>query len=143
VNYSWIPDVEECITSNCDSVYDVPDQATVYVVFATDGYGCVNTDSVLVDINGYMDVFVPNIFSPNGDGWNDHLEVRGPRLFNYSIEIYDRWGKRVFTSNEMKDFWDGTHNGRYLAPQTFVYMLSGETVLGERIIREGNVTIIE
>lgn len=143
VNYSWIPEVEECITSNCDSVYDVPDQATLYVVFATDVNGCVNTDSVLVDINGYMDVFVPNIFSPNGDGWNDYLEIKGPRLFNYSIEIYDRWGKRVFTSNEMKEYWDGTMNGKYLTPQTFVYMLTGETVLGERITQQGNVTIIE
>ncbi|MCB9224463.1 MAG: gliding motility-associated C-terminal domain-containing protein [Crocinitomicaceae bacterium] len=143
VDYSWIPEVEECVTDNCDRIYDVPDQATVYVVFATDNNGCVNTDSVLVDINGYMDVFVPNIFSPNGDGWNDVLEIKGPRLFNYKIEIYDRWGKRVFTSTEMKDFWDGTLNGKRLSPQTFVYMISGETVLGERISREGNVTIIE
>jgi gliding motility-associated-like protein len=143
VSYSWLPEVDECVETNCSVIYDVPDQATVYVVFATDQNGCKNTDSVLVDINGYMDVFVPNIFSPNGDGFNDNLQVYGPRLFNYQIEIYDRWGKRVFRSNEQKDYWDGTINGSYLSPQTFVYMLSGETVLGERIVQEGNVSIIE
>jgi len=143
VIYSWLPEVDECVETNCSVIYDVPDQATVYVVFATDQNGCKNTDSVLVDINGYMDVFVPNIFSPNGDGYNDNLQVYGPRLFNYQIEIYDRWGKRVFRSNEQKDYWDGTINGSYLSPQTFVYMLSGETVLGERIVQEGNVSIIE
>lgn len=143
VTYSWSPEVEECVTANCSDVYDVPDQATVYVVTATDNNGCTYSDTVLVDINGFMDVFVPNIFSPNGDGYNDLLEIKGPRLFNYSIEIYDRWGKRVFTSDEMKDFWDGTINGTELAPQTFVYMLSGETVLGERVVKEGNVSIIK
>jgi gliding motility-associated-like protein len=143
VIYTWVPAVDECIETNCSVVYDVPDQATVYVVFATDQNGCLNSDSVLVDINGYMDVFVPNIFSPNGDGFNDYLEVFGPRLFNYQIEIYDRWGKRVFRSDEQKDFWDGTLNGSSLSPQTFVYMLSGETVLGERIVQEGNISIIK
>ncbi|MFT4600702.1 MAG: gliding motility-associated-like protein [Arenicella sp.] len=143
VTFSWIPDVDECVETNCSVIYDVPDQATLYVVFALDQNGCENTDSVLVDINGYMDVFVPNIFSPNGDGFNDNLQVYGPRLFNYQIEIYDRWGKRVFRSDEQKDYWDGTINGSNLSPQTFVYMLSGETVLGERIVQEGNVSIIK
>lgn len=143
VIFSWIPDINECITPACDEVYDVPDQATVYVVIATDQNGCQNSDSVLVDINGYMEVFVPNIFSPNNDGYNDFLEVKGPRLFNYHIEIYDRWGKRVFVSNEQKDYWDGTLDGKELAPQTFVYILSGETVLGEKIVQEGNVSIIK
>lgn len=143
VTYTWSPEVDECVEENCSIVYDVPDQATVYVVTATDANGCVNHDTIFVDINGYMDVFVPNIFSPNGDGWNDVLEIKGPRLFNYKIEIYDRWGKRVFASEEQKDFWDGTLNGSELTPQTFVYMLSGETVLGERIVMEGNVSIIK
>lgn len=143
VTYSWLPEVDECVAENCSVIYDVPDQATVYVVFATDQNGCQNTDSVLVDINGFMDVFVPNIFSPNGDGYNDFLEVLGPRLFNYKIEIYDRWGKRVFRSDEQKDYWDGTLNGSALSPQTFVYMLSGETVLGEQIVKEGNISIIK
>lgn len=143
VTYSWVPEVEECVEDDCSIVYDVPDQATVYVVFATDANGCENTDTVFVDINGYMDVFIPNIFSPNGDGYNDYLVIYGPRLFDYQIEIYDRWGKKVFASNEQKDYWDGTLNGSPLSPQTFVYMLSGETVLGERIVMEGNVSIIK
>lgn len=143
VTYEWVPDIDECITTNCDSIYDVPDQATVYVVYITDEYGCKNSDTLLVDINGYMDVFIPNIFSPNGDGYNDYLVINGPRLFNFQLEIYDRWGKRVFRTDEQKDYWNGTLNGSPLSPQTFVYMLSGENVLGERIIIEGNVTTIE
>lgn len=143
VTYTWIPEVDECLNDDCSEVYDVPDQATLYVVIVTDPIGCTNSDSVLVDINGYMEVFVPNIFSPNGDGWNDLLEIKGPRLFNYYIQIYDRWGKVVFESTEQKEYWDGKLNGSELAPQTFVYMLSGESVLGDKISKEGNVTIIK
>ena len=143
LNYSWSPNPDECQNDTCNLIYDVPDQATIYVVTGTDANGCINRDTVFVDINGYMDVFVPNIFSPNGDGWNDLLEIKGPRLFNYQIEIYDRWGKKVFYSTEQKNYWDGTFNGSNLAPQTFVYLLSGETVLGERITQEGNVSIIK
>ncbi|MBI3135858.1 MAG: gliding motility-associated C-terminal domain-containing protein [Bacteroidetes bacterium] len=143
VTYSWIPDPEECLNDDCSEIYDVPDQATLYVVIVTDPIGCQNSDSVLVDINGYMEVFVPNIFSPNGDGENDFLVINGPRLFNYYIQIYDRWGKVVFESTEQKEYWDGKLNGADLAPQTFVYMLSGESVLGDKIAQEGNVTIIK
>ncbi|MBL7899504.1 MAG: gliding motility-associated C-terminal domain-containing protein [Crocinitomicaceae bacterium] len=143
VTYSWIPEPSECLNDDCSEIYDVPDQATLYVVIVTDPIGCQNSDSVLVDINGYMEVFVPNIFSPNGDGHNDYLVINGPRLFNYYIQIYDRWGKVVFESNEQKEYWDGKLNGSDLAPQTFVYMLSGESVLGDKIVQEGNVTIIK
>ena len=143
VTYEWIPNIDQCLVSDCSEVYDVPDQTTLYVVIVTDPIGCTNSDSVLVDINGFMEVFVPNIFSPNGDGWNDLLEIKGPRLFNYYIQIYDRWGKVVFESTEQKEYWDGKLNGSELAPQTFVYMLSGESVLGDKITKEGNVTIIK
>lgn len=141
--FSWSPSVLNCITSNCSEIFDVPDRATAYVVTVTDHNGCKNTDTIFVDINGIMDVFVPNVFSPNGDGSNDYLVVYGPHLFDFTLEIYDRWGKRVFQTKDQKESWDGTFNNEILSPQTFVYMLTGETVLGETIKIEGNVTIIK
>lgn len=141
--YSWSPEVLDCITDDCSEVYDVPDRATAYVVTVTDENGCITTDTVFVDVNGYMEVFVPNIFSPNGDGVNDILIVYGPRLFDFKMEIYDRWGKRVYISDDQKEGWDGTFNDKLLALQTFVYVLTGETVLGESVRKEGNVTIIK
>jgi len=142
-SFVWTPDVNECIESNCSEVYVIPNQATLYVVDGVDGNQCHNYDTVLVDISGYMDVFVPNLFSPNGDGINDYLIVSGPRLFNYQIEIFDRWGKLVFIANEQKNSWDGKLNGNDLSAQTFVYIIRGETVLGEKIKQTGNVTIIK
>jgi gliding motility-associated-like protein len=142
-NFTWTPTPEECITGDCSQIYVLPNQATVYVVDGVDGNQCHNYDTVLVDISGYQEVFVPNVFSPNGDGWNDYLEVRGPRLFDYKIQIFDRWGKLIFESIDQKDTWDGKFKGNDLAPQAFVYIIRGETLLGEKIKRTGNVTIIK
>lgn len=141
--FTWSPAIYECITPNCSEVYAVPDRATVYVVTVTDDNGCMNTDTIFVDINGIMEVFVPNVFSPNGDGSNDYLVVHGPRLFEFKIEIYDRWGKKIYQTEEQKEYWDGTFNDKILPPQTFVYIITGITVLGEEVRKEGNTTIIK
>lgn len=143
IHYSWTPDVNECISNDCREVYVIPNQATVYIVDVIDANTCHNYDTVLVDISGFMEVFVPNIFSPNGDGINDFLVINGPRLFNYTIEIFDRYGKLVYTAYEQKDYWDGKYQGSELSTQTFVYSIVGETVLGEKLSLSGNVTIIK
>ena len=142
-NFVWTPEPSQCIETNCSEIYVIPNQATLYIVDGVDGNTCHNYDTVLVDISGYMDVFIPNVFSPNNDGYNDYLVVYGPRLFNYKIEIFDRWGKIIFRTDEQKESWDGKLNGNDLAPQTFIYIINGETVLGEKIKRTGNVTIVK
>jgi gliding motility-associated-like protein len=142
-SYEWTPSVNECITANCSEVYVIPNQATLYIVEVIDDNSCHNYDTVLVDISGLMEVFVPNIFSPNGDGINDYLVINGPRLFDFNIEIFDRWGKLIYVTQDQKEYWDGKFNGAELATQTFVYTIKGETVLGEKIVRSGNVTIIK
>lgn len=140
--YEWNPDVA-CINSNCSEVVAFPSEPTMYYVEITDQNGCTSIDSIFVDINGIMELFVPNVFSPNNDGYNDILFVLGPKLSDFKFEIYDRWGKRVYYSKEQNKGWDGTFNGQLLAPQTFVYRLIGEDVTGKSHQVEGNVTIID
>lgn len=141
--FTWSPAILSCANIVCGEVYAVPDRPTVYIVTATDENECENSDSIVVDMNGIMELFVPNIFSPNGDGSNDELIVFGPRIFEFSMEIYDRWGKRVYKSNDQNEHWDGTFDDKTLSPQTFVYIITGINVLGEKIKFEGNVTIIK
>ena len=86
--FTWTPSENECITTNCSEIYVIPNQATVYIVDGVDGNTCHNYDTVLVDISGFMEIFIPNIFSPNGDGFNDYLVIDGPRLFNFNIENF-------------------------------------------------------
>jgi gliding motility-associated-like protein len=59
------------------------------------------------------DVFIPNAFSPNGDGKNDEFNIRiSPDVVGMDIRIYDRWGQLIFRTNELRNGWDGSYNGK-------------------------------
>ncbi|MCB9339112.1 MAG: gliding motility-associated C-terminal domain-containing protein [Lewinellaceae bacterium] len=93
-------------------------------------------------------VFVPNVFSPNGDGINDAL---GPYIgcdYDYEIlkfEIYSRWGERVWSSGTAVDRWDGLINGREAVPDTYVWYVEYDLFYAgtkRRILEEGGFSLI-
>lgn len=139
--FYWEPQVGTCQNSNCSNYYIIPEQTDTFVVYGTDEYGCENTDTVIVTIDGDMEVFVPNIFSPNGDGWNDELVVKGPKLSDFHLMIFDRWGKLMFESDQQKIRWDGTFNDEPVSEGVYVYMLKGKTLLDKQIDKNGNVMV--
>ena len=115
------------------------------IIFVYTNQGC--SDSVLVDLCGANDVWVANIFSPNGDNNNDLLLVRGEAISWVHITIYDRWGELVFDSGKgleaMTSGWDGTARGKTVSPQVFVYYLEGAHLDGEEIFLTGNITLVK
>ena len=66
-------------------------------------------------------IWVPNIFSPNGDGNNDVLYVRGKGVQDVLFKVYNRWGEKVFESTSLDDGWDGTIRGKDVNNAVFVY----------------------
>jgi gliding motility-associated-like protein len=89
-------------------------------------------------------VIVPNAFSPNDDGLNDVLYVRGSSLaFIYNFKIYSRSGELVFETTDLNQGWDGTHNGQQLNTGVYVYYVEAPCALnGSVILKTGNVMII-
>jgi gliding motility-associated-like protein len=88
--------------------------------------------------------FVPNAFTPNGDGNNDFVEIYGSiQQINYlSINIYDRWGEKVFESNNSEFKWDGSYKGKPLPMGVYTYEMDIEFI-GENSIRnKGSITLI-
>ena len=63
------------------------------------------------------DVFIPSSFSPNNDGINDLLIIRGHSIKTMEFTIFNRWGNQVFTTTELSDAWDGKINGNYCEPE--------------------------
>lgn len=116
-------------------------------VFVYDNQGC--PDSVLVTVCEDVEntVFVPNIFSPNGDLENDVLTVFGENLDDVKIKIYDRWGELLYESTSAEEAvymgWDGTYEGKKLTPQVFVYYLEGNYLDGETFFFQGNITLVK
>jgi gliding motility-associated-like protein len=88
-------------------------------------------------------VFVPSAFSPNGDGVNDVLMVRGAGDAEIYFLVYNRWGEEVFRSTHTNIGWDGRFNNVELAPDTYSYYLELTCPGGEIIQKKGNVTLFD
>ena len=119
---------------------------TEYVVTVTDENNCQNTAAVTVNIReGFCEfpyIFVPSGFTPNSDGENDVLFVRGEFIETLTFIIYDRWGDKVFETTNPTTGWDGNKNGQALPPGVFGYYLNVTCKNGDTYQRQGNVTLI-
>jgi gliding motility-associated-like protein len=100
------------------------------------------TDTIPVVIEHPNNVFLPNAFSPNNDGNNDILFVRGQNITELNFKIYDRWGQRVFETNDMNVGWDGTYGGEKLENAVFVYFLTLTYIDGKTEMKKGNISLI-
>ena len=120
-------------------------ETTWFVVTVSDGI-CTRSDSVLVTVYELNcdepDVFVPNAFTPNGDGSNDILFVRGRFITELNLQIFDRWGEKVFETTDQSIGWDATFRGEPVDPAVFVYHLTVRCADGQRYFKKGNVTVI-
>jgi gliding motility-associated-like protein len=74
--------------------------------------GCSDTLVHTICVENVVNVYVPNIFSPNNDGENDFFKVSAIGINDFSINIYDRWGGKMFSSTNIDESWDGTINGQ-------------------------------
>lgn len=87
--------------------------------------GCVRTFVGTVVINGIYLFFVPNSFTPNGDGVNDLFfpEGEGIDFTNYTMQIFNRWGEVLFESSDASKGWDGTYKGKSLKADTYIWKI--------------------
>lgn len=108
---------------------------------------CEAKDSVLVVVRQpegceENNIFLPNAFTPNGDGQNDEFRVRSVvPLERMLLVIYNRWGEKVFETRDQTFYWDGTHNGKPAAADAYGYYFEGDCA-GTTIKKQGNITII-
>lgn len=89
------------------------------------------------------EINVPNVFTPNSDGVNDRfMPFAGTTILEGSMEIYNRWGQLVFSTEDIDNGWDGTSNERRCSDGVYFYRLSYTTVFGETENRHGSVTLL-
>jgi gliding motility-associated-like protein len=148
-SYLWTPSATlNC--NNCPQPIATPKFTTTYNVSVIDSNGCKNNSDVTVIVTCQgADIFVPNTFSPNGDGSNDVLYVRGKGLDRVkSLRIFNRWGQVVF---EQQNFpvnnpmygWNGTYKGSKVSPDVYIYQIEIFCENSEVIRFEGNIALIQ
>jgi gliding motility-associated-like protein len=120
-----------------------PSGDIVYTVTATDPDGCESTASIHIKLFAGPSIYVPNAFTPNGDGKNDVIRSIpiGIRSFKY-FAVYNRWGQRVFYSNDPGKGWDGTLNGMPQPGDGYVWTVEGTDNNGKIIRRQGSFLLI-
>ncbi len=106
--------------------------------------GCVGTPvTYIITVKALnKDVFVPNVFSPNGDGKNEVLMVYGNYINKVEMRIFNQWGQQIAMINSRTQGWDGTHNGKPQPVGVYVYVLRAEMNDGRIVDLKGSITLI-
>ncbi|TSA51488.1 MAG: PKD domain-containing protein [Sphingobacteriales bacterium] len=141
--YSWSPpdglSCTDCLTPTINATVN-----TTYTLTTTSQDGCKSEDEMIIKVACPNDLlFVPNAFTPNGDAKNEKFRVRavGIKELNY-FRIFNRWGQLIWETSNIEDGWDGTFNGVKMPPGVYVYYLQATCSGGQKINKQGNITVI-
>jgi gliding motility-associated-like protein len=124
VTYLWTPNIgiDNNTVKNPTITGDVD---RIYTLQVTDSRGCVSTDQVMVKIS--PQIIIPNTFTPNGDGINDLWDIQGLIAYaDATVDVYNRYGTRVFHSIGYGKPWDGTYNGQLVPFGTYYYVINAK-----------------
>ncbi len=146
--YSWSP-AEGLSCNDCpDPKIKNLEQAMIYTLTVTDqNTGCIIEENIsvrFINLCSEKAFYIPNIFSPNGDGVNDNFKIiaERPEEFN-EIRLFDRWGNQLYASDNILDAWDGTYKGEPLMPGVYVYRIDYTCLeTGEQLNVYGDITVM-
>ena len=142
---SWNWDFGDGNTSNEQNPSHFYQNENQYTICLTieDENGCEDEKCKIINIYNNTQSYIPNIFTVNNDGINDEFLpiVYGIQENTYELLIYDRWGKLMFSTNNYKQGWDGTHNGQIVTQDVYSYIVSYSTISGEEKQHIGKVTL--
>ena len=150
LNYLWGED-PTLSCWDCPNPVASPQVATTYYLTVINDQGCEASNSVLVSVLKERDIYIPNSFSPNGDGINEEFMIfSDPKTVELvtSFKVFSRWGESVFEKtnfppNDPSFGWNGTYRGKRLDPAVFVYMAEVVFVDGLKQLFKGEVTLMK
>lgn len=145
VTYKWeFGDGDSLLTSTMLPVSHIYNTAGFYnvLLIAFNQYGCPDTFAQQLTAIVSPLVDVPNAFSPNSDGTNDVVYVKGYGISKMTWSIFNRWGQRVFTSTNVNTGWDGRYKGETQPQEVYAYTLSIEFTDGTKTSKKGDITLL-
>ena len=140
--YSWTPKIF-LDSANISNPKTSPLDDIVYKVIVVNESGCRDSGTVKIKLIHRSNIFVPNAFSPNGDGINDEF-----RIYNFMNEklqsflVYNRYGQLVFKTIDAKKGWDGTQNNKPVDAGVYFYYISIKTTNGIEKVYKGDITLV-
>ena len=106
--------------------YSLDNEEYLVKLKVQNSYGCVDSTFHMLVVNDESAVFIPNTFTPNGDGVNEEFRPYGSGIYvkaNYDMQIFDRWGLLIYRSNDINKGWDGKLKGEVCQQDVYVYKI--------------------
>ncbi|MBN8702405.1 MAG: gliding motility-associated C-terminal domain-containing protein [Bacteroidetes bacterium] len=145
VIYTWSPN-ENITCISCPNPQVNPTQSITYFVEAQNAFGCKSIESILITVNQLeSSLYIPNAFSPNGDGSNEiFMPLFNPNEFtNYELFIYNSWGQLLFETTNKSLGWDGTYKNKPLRTDVYTYVLRITDKDGIKRKFLGNISLLK
>ncbi len=121
---------------------NIQDSRKYRVIAYKNGNNSITSMSNTVEVVPFMSIYIPNSFTPNGDGMNDQFGAYGEAIKEYRLQVFNRWGQMVFESDQVTKQWDGTYDGVKVPQGTYVYTLSAKGTTGGHAKKDGTVTVV-
>ena len=149
LNISWtnaeLLNCNDCLTPWTAPLYE----STEFDITVTDENGCSDTEKIRIIVDATKHVFIPNSFSPNGDGINDMLYIQSGNdvVKVHNFQIFNRWGEVVFTAqnfdtNDALAGWDGRVRGKVVNAAVYIYLAEVEFIDGRKEVFSGEVVLV-
>lgn len=142
-NYIWTP-VEGLNNAFIQNPIASPIATTIYKIVGKDQNGCIDSSFVTVNVsyNGKSAYYMPNAFTPNGDGLNDCFGIKNwGQINSLQFMIYNRLGEKIFYTENSLGCWDGTYKGQQQPADNYIYYIKANTVCGTTE-KSGNIILI-
>ncbi|MFH2141445.1 MAG: PKD domain-containing protein [Bacteroidota bacterium] len=143
IDYVWAPNYEiTCLT--CLDPIATPLQTTEYFVVYEDSAGCFSPKVyIVVTVIEEYTLDVPTAFTPDGDGINDAVYVRGWGIKELiEFKIFNRWGQQIFITDDLKQGWDGTYNGKLQNIDTYAYYAKVKLYNNQEMEKSGTINLL-
>lgn len=120
------------------------DAITRYRITAyKNGDSHVQSVSNTVELIPPIAIYIPNAFTPNGDGLNDTFGAVGQGISEFSMQVFNRWGNLIFESNDISKQWDGTYKGEKAELGVYVYQVTAKGPKSYQLKKNGSVTLVQ
>jgi gliding motility-associated-like protein len=142
VEWRWMF-INDTYTSNLQSPSFLFVNVGTYPVAMTvkNKWGCMDTVVNLIKVAEDYGLYIPNAFTPNGDGTNDFFQPKGYGVTKYTLTIFDRWGEKLFVTTEFAKGWDGNFKGQPCKEEVYVYKVTLTNSFGKAVEKTGHVTL--
>jgi gliding motility-associated-like protein len=146
---SWTPQTYLSFRSDPLRPFTRPFDDVTYKLTIVDVNGCSTSEQLFVELDRNRNIFIPNVFSPNGDDRNDYFGVFngvGVKMINF-VRVFDRWGELMFIKNkilpntDISQGWDGSFRGKIVENGVYVYLVEVEFEDGQKLLYRGDVTV--